>query len=189
MSHTAKTLERTSKLLSLVLRHQPEAIGLTLDDGGWVDVDRLIDQAVAHDKPLDRELLEEIVATSDKKRFAFSPDGQRIRANQGHSIHVELGLSPQTPPATLFHGTATRFLTSIEAQGLVPGSRQHVHLSVDFETAERVGARHGKPLVLPIQAEAMYRDGHVFFLSENGVWLTDAVPVRYIELTSGAGAP
>lgn len=182
MSHSAKILERTSKFLSLVLRHQPEAIGLTLDDGGWVEVDRLIAQAVAHGKPLDRELLEEIVATNDKKRFAFSPDGRRIRASQGHSVRVELGLSPQTPPATLFHGTATRFLASIEAQGLVPGSRQHVHLSADVETAERVGARHGKPLVLPIQAAAMHRDGHVFFLSENGVWLTDAVPVRYIEL-------
>lgn len=149
-----------------------------------MDVDRLIALAVAYGKSLDRVLLEEIVATNDKKRFAFSPDGRRIRASQGHSIRVELGLSPQAPPATLFHGTATRFLASIQAQGLVPGSRQHVHLSADVETAERVGARHGKPLVLPIQAAAMYQDGHVFFLSENGVWLTGAVPVRYIELSA-----
>jgi putative RNA 2'-phosphotransferase len=175
-------LARLSKFLSLVLRHEPEHIGITLDSNGWVGVDELLAAAARAGHPIDREQLDRVVATNDKKRFAFSPDGSRIRASQGHSMEVDLGLPPVVPPERLFHGTATRFLDAIRAEGLRPQSRQHVHLSPDEETAVKVGQRHGKPVVLVVLAGAMHREGHVFYRSDNEVWLTEAVPPRYLEV-------
>ena len=175
-----KQIVRTSKFLSLVLRHKPERIGLTLDQGGWARVDELIAAANRAGVPLDEALLRQVVEQNDKQRFAFSEDGLRIRASQGHSIPVEMGLEPQEPPAFLYHGTATHFLPSIHKQGLVPRGRLHVHLSPDEHTAVKVGQRHGKPAVLTIQAGRMAEDGYEFYLSANGVWLTKHVPVEYI---------
>lgn len=176
----SKKLESASKFLSYVLRHKPETIGLALDAEGWCSIDQLIRLAKEQGTGLTRELLLETVATSDKKRFALSPDGSRIRANQGHSIQVNLNLRPQTPPQILLHGTATRFESSIRAHGLVAGSRQYVHLSADRETALQVGKRYGKPLLLEVEALAMSRSGHEFFMSANGIWLTRAVPAIYL---------
>jgi putative RNA 2'-phosphotransferase len=172
---------RTSKFLSLVLRHEPEKIGLTLDAAGWVEVEQLLAGLRAHGKGISRAELEEVVATNEKKRFAFSEDGTRIRANQGHSVEVSLGYTPQTPPDQLYHGTATRFLGSIGADGLRKGERHHVHLSADTETATKVGQRHGRPAILIVNAGAMHAAGHAFFISENGVWLVEHVPVEFIE--------
>lgn len=169
-----------SKFLSLVLRHQPEKIGLQLDDQGWAEVEELLQRANAKGKQLTRTLLEQVVAENDKQRFSFSEDGRRIRANQGHSINIDLALTPTEPPAILYHGTATRFLDSIRAQGLHSGNRQHVHLSRDVETATKVGQRHGQPVVLIVQAAAMTSAGRLFWLSENGVWLTEAVPPEFL---------
>ena len=174
-----KQLEKTSKFLSFVLRHKPEAIGLDLDVNGWVALDLLIEKA-AGEIALNRSLIEEVVRTSEKQRFALSEDGERIRANQGHSVKVDLQLEPKEPPAVLYHGTATRFLDSILAEGLRPGQRHHVHLSADEETAVAVGKRHGKPVVLKIASAEMQAQGFLFFLSENGVWLTDRVPPAYL---------
>jgi putative RNA 2'-phosphotransferase len=177
----SKHFERTSKFLSLVLRHSPETIGLRLDNEGWAEVEELISSANAKGHDLSRELLIEVVSSNDKQRFAFNDSGTKIRANQGHSISVDLKLSSQVPPPQLFHGTATRFEASIRKEGLRPRSRQYVHLSSSVEVATTVGTRHGKPLVLRIHAEQMHRDGIVFYLSENGVWLTESVPVEYIK--------
>ncbi len=168
-----------SRFLSYVLRHAPESIGVTMDGGGWVEIDELIEKA-APQQVLGRSLLEQVVADSAKQRFAISEDGNRIRANQGHSIDVELGLTPTTPPSTLYHGTAERFLDAINADGLLPGDRQHVHLSPDRATATAVGRRHGKPVVLTVDSGAMHRAGSRFYRSENGVWLTDSVPARWL---------
>jgi putative RNA 2'-phosphotransferase len=176
----SKRLESTSKFLSLVLRHQPEAIGLSLDDAGWADVAELIERSNNSKRPLSIELLQEVVANNDKKRFAFSADGSKIRASQGHSVTVELGIPAKTPPELLYHGTATRFVESIKQQGLLSGSRQHVHLSADPATALKVGQRHGKPVVLVVAAQKMQESGHKFYQSENGVWLVAAVPVQFI---------
>lgn len=176
-----KTLTAYSKFLSFVLRHEPGAIGVTLDRNGWVEIDRLVEQCRAHGKPLTREILETIVATSPKQRFAISEDGQRVRASQGHSIDVELGYAPQAPPEQLFHGTVSSSLSSIRSTGLQKMDRHHVHLSPDLATAQAVGMRRGKPVILRIAAARMHRDGHVFFLSANGVWLTERVPPDYIE--------
>jgi len=170
----------TSKFLSFVLRHQPEEIGLSLDDAGWASVEELLEACKRAGRTLSREDLQHMVDTSDKKRFAFSEDGLRIRANQGHSIQVELGYEPQEPPGVLYHGTATRFLESIRKEGLKRGSRHHVHLSSDAVTAANVGSRHGKPIVLRIASSQMHNDGYLFYLSENGVWLTERVPPDYI---------
>ena len=175
------SLESQSKFLSLVLRHQPQTIGLSLDAQGWADIESLIALANAKGQAFSRERIGEIVATSDKKRFAIDATGMRIRANQGHSLGVDLQLEPKQPPSTLFHGTASRFVPSILAQGLQPQSRQHVHLSITHETANTVGARHGKPVVLTIEAQRMHQLGHVFYCSDNGVWLTDCVPAQFIE--------
>jgi putative RNA 2'-phosphotransferase len=172
--------ERVSKFLSLVLRHKPGKIGLALDDQGWADIGELIEKARASGVALTRELITEVVATSDKQRFALDTKGERIRANQGHSIAVELGLEPAAPPAMLFHGTAKKSLPAIHAEGLKRGRRQHVHLSPDEETAIKVGRRHGRPVVLRIAAARMAATGHAFFLSTNGVWLTDCVPSEFI---------
>lgn len=177
---------KVSKFLSLVLRHRPEKIGLTLDDAGWAAIDELIQRSAAAGHRLNRRLIEEVVATNDKKRFAISPDGRFIRASQGHSVRVDLGLQPVSPPPVLFHGTATRFLDAILRQGLRPGSRQHVHLSADVVTARRVGQRHGSPVILTVDAAAMHADGHRFYRSENGVWLTDTVPARYLQQTASS---
>lgn len=176
---TENKLKEISKFLSYVLRHKPEAIGLSMDEEGWVSIDEILEKA---DKPITRELIEQIVAESDKQRFAISSDGQHIRANQGHSVSVDLKLKPKEPPAELFHGTASRFLDSIFEKGLVPGNRQHVHLSSNVETALKVGQRHGKPVILSIPALEMHQSGHLFFLSENGVWLTEAVPADKLAL-------
>lgn len=172
---------KVSKFLSLVLRHQPDAIGLTLDENGWADVEELIRLANQSGRCLTRPLVDVAVADSDKKRFALSEDGRRIRASQGHSIDVDLALSPADPPHRLYHGTATRFLDSIRASGLHSASRQHVHLSADIPTATKVGQRHGKPVVLVVRAGEMAAAGHTFYLSVNGVWLTDRVPVEFLE--------
>jgi putative RNA 2'-phosphotransferase len=176
-----RKLVRISKFLSLVLRHKPETIGLSLDQGGWARVDELIVASNRSGVPLDEGLLREVVKQNDKQRFAFSDDGLRIRASQGHSIPVDLGLEPLMPPKFLYHGTATRFLQSIRRQGLVPGGRNQVHLSPDERTAVRVGQRHGKPLVLTVRAGRMHANGFTFYLSANGVWLTERVPAEYIK--------
>ncbi|MEU3858110.1 RNA 2'-phosphotransferase [Streptomyces sp. NPDC028722] len=169
---------QVSKYLSRHLRHQPERIGITPDPGGWVDVDTLITAATAHGFRFTRDELDHVVATNDKQRFVT--EGNRIRASQGHSIEVDLGLPPATPPPHLYHGTVERSLDAIRAEGLRPMDRHDVHLSADRETATRVGARRGRPVVLTVDSGAMHRDGHVFHLSANGVWLTAAVPPRYL---------
>jgi putative RNA 2'-phosphotransferase len=177
----AQDLKNSSKFLSYVLRHAPESIGLALDANGWASVDELLAKAEGVGKRLDRAALKEIVATSDKKRFTLSEDGSRIRAAQGHSVDVALGLEPVAPPETLYHGTATRFLEAIRAEGLKAGSRQQVHLSADAATATAVGSRHGKPVVLRVAAGAMHAADHAFFRADNGVWLTDHVPPQFLE--------
>lgn len=169
-----------SKFLSFVLRHEPGSIGLHLDGAGWADVDDLISRCRARGKPLDRSTLEHVVATSEKKRFAFNEDGTRIRASQGHSVEVDLGYAPAVPPAVLFHGTVASSVDAIRTSGLQKMARHHVHLSVDVATAKNVGGRRGAPLILEIQALKMHEAGMPFFLSANGVWLTDSVPPAYI---------
>lgn len=176
-----KDLVATSKFLSLVLRHKPEVIGLRLDENGWADLQELIRLANSSGHTLTRETIAKVVASNDKQRFAFDSAGNRIRANQGHSIEVDLALAPIQPPAVLYHGTAARFLDSIREQGLLKRQRHHVHLSQDKDTALAVGKRHGSPVVLVVQAEVMWQAGHKFFRSENGVWLTESVPDAFIE--------
>lgn len=171
-----------SKFLSYVLRHHPEAIGLELDKGGWASVDRLMECAARDGKKLTQAQIAEVVATNDKKRFSLSDDGLRIRANQGHSIDIELGLTPLEPPEHLYHGTAKQFLKSILKGGLQAQSRHHVHLSQDIETAIKVGQRHGIPVVLEIASKRMNAEGYQFYRSANGVWLTDKVPPQYFEI-------
>lgn len=171
---------RVSKYLALHLRHRSERIGIALDEGGWVAVDELIAACVAAGFPITRAELERVVATSDKRRFAFDGDGRRIRANQGHSVGVELGLPPVTPPDVLFHGTVERFLPAIRRDGLRPMGRHHVHLSGDEETASAVGARRGRPVVLRVDAAGMVAAGHEFRVSANGVWLINAVPPEFL---------
>ncbi|MFE1949568.1 RNA 2'-phosphotransferase [Streptomyces sp. NPDC059524] len=169
---------KVSKYLSRHLRHRPDRIGLTPDEAGWVEIETLLAAAAAHGFPFTRAELDRVVAENDKRRFTI--DGTRIRANQGHTIAVDLGLEPAEPPAYLYHGTVPRFLDAIRAEGLRPMDRHDVHLSADRETATRVGARRGRPVVLSVDAGAMHRDGHVFRVSANGVWLTSAVPPRYL---------
>ncbi|MFJ7250247.1 RNA 2'-phosphotransferase [Kitasatospora sp. NPDC098652] len=179
-----KRLVRSSKMLSRILRHEPELVGITLDDSGWVRIDVLLGALAAKGRPLTRPELDHIVAGNNKRRFGYSPDGLSIRANQGHSVAVDLGLTATVPPPVLYHGTADRHLASIFREGLRPMTRQDVHLSAETETATRVGARHGRPVVLTVNAAAMAADGHEFRLSENGVWLTDAVPPQYLSRRS-----
>lgn len=173
-------LVKISKFLSLVLRHKPETIGLTLDPAGWVSVMELLRACTRHNFPLSLEELQAVVATNDKQRFAFSEDGRRIRASQGHSIEVELGYQPAEPPEFLYHGTVERFLPSIRAKGLLKGQRHHVHLSPDVATAAKVGSRRGQPVILTVNSGQMNRDGYAFYQSANSVWLTDHVPAIYI---------
>jgi putative RNA 2'-phosphotransferase len=171
---------RVSKFLSLVLRHNPGRIGIVLDEAGWTDVTALLAACAAHGVSLSRDELAAVVASSDKQRFALSPDGERIRANQGHSVEVDLQLAPAEPPAILFHGTVDAVVASIRAQGLVRGQRHHVHLSADVATATKVGGRRGKPVVLSVRAGDMAAAGHVFYCSANRVWLVDHVPPEFI---------
>jgi putative RNA 2'-phosphotransferase len=169
---------KLSKYLSRHLRHRPEHIGLTLDANGWVDVDQLIRAAATDGVRFTRHELEHVVTTSDKRRFAL--DGDRIRASQGHSVPVDLDLPAAEPPGYLYHGTVARSLPAIRVEGLRPMRRHHVHLSADRETATRVGARRGRPVVLAVDAAAMRRAGHIFRISANGVWLVDAVPAPFL---------
>jgi len=177
MTHAHTALSRR---LSYVLRHNPASVGIELDEAGWVDINVLLDALAAAGMTVTRVELERVVRDSDKQRFALDNQTNRIRANQGHSLPVELGLSPVVPPSVLYHGTTSRSLASIATQGLTRGDRHHVHLSPDEATAQRVGARRGLPIVLAIAAAAMHADGHAFYLSANGVWLTEAVPPGYL---------
>ena len=169
-----------SRFLSLVLRHKPDEAAVTLDSAGWCEIDALIAGARQKGHIFTREEIAAVVASNDKQRFALSDDGLRIRANQGHSVQIDLGLQPETPPDTLFHGTVARFLDAIRREGLRKMSRSHVHLSRDQETAAKVGERRGKAIILRIDARAMHAKGHPFFLSANGVWLVEAVPPEHI---------
>ena len=180
MKNTDKaSQDRLSKFISLVLRHHPEAAGITIEEHGWADVEALLAGLKRTGRTIDRELLEKIVAEDEKKRYSFDEGGNRIRANQGHSVLVDVELKEQEPPEFLYHGTAARFLKSIEAEGLKPMSRLYVHLSNDVGTAITVGKRHGEAVLLKVCSGDMYRDGEKFYLSENGVWLTKKVDPRY----------
>lgn len=170
----------TSRFLSYLLRHQPGAIGLRLDQGGWVSVEALLAALARHGRPITRRVLDQIVAGDDKRRFELGDD--RIRAAQGHSIPVNLQLPPMTPPPVLYHGTVARLLPQVRVQGLLPGARTHVHLSPDTRTASSVGARRGHPVVLTIDAAGMHRDGFTFYQAANGVWLTGCVPPGWISV-------
>ena len=172
---------RASKYLSRILRHDPSMVGLSLDEHGYLPVDALLNgMARAGKYPLTPEELRFLVRTDAKQRYSFSPDGTRIRANQGHSIPVDLELPASLPPQTLYHGTAARFLPSIRQKGLLRGARLYVHLSSSLDTARAVGARHGLPAVLTVDAGRMAADGLPFFVSANGVWLTEHVPPQYL---------
>jgi len=171
---------KISKLLSLVLRHQPEVLGVQLDPFGWIEIDELLAALKVHGNAVDRDLLEAVVRENDKQRFMISDDSTKIRASQGHSIPVDLELTPIGPPETLWHGTVEKFLDSIRKHGLKPQSRQYCHLSDDLETAKSVGSRRGKPVILVVESQKMAKHGHEFYRSANGVWLTDQVPAEFI---------
>jgi len=173
-------LIRTSKFLSKHLRHEPQRLGLTLEPGGWVAVADLLQGCARAGMPLTREELQEVVAGNDKQRFAFDDTGGRIRASQGHSVEVDLQLEPVAPPPVLYHGTPEAAAAAIEREGLRKMRRHHVHLSPDTAAAARVGARRGRPVIFEVDAAGMARDGFTFFQSENGVWLVDTVPPRYL---------
>lgn len=170
----------TSKFISMILRHKPEVIGISLDEHGWANVDELV-AGVAKTRHFTFEMLESIVASDEKQRYSFNEDRTLIRANQGHSIPVDVELEEKEPPEYLFHGTGEKYVSSIEQQGLIPKSRLYVHLSADPSTALIVGARHGTPVIYTVCAGDMFRDGYKFYLSVNGVWLTKAVPVQYFK--------
>ena len=180
---------RISKFLALVLRHDPGRIGIELDAHGWAGIDDLLSAAHAHGLPITEDELRAVVRDNDKQRYALDDGRRRIRANQGHSIGVDLGLEPTRPPPRLYHGTIARALPEITEHGLRPMGRRHVHLSADVETAIRVGRRRGPAVVVTVDSAAMSAAGHVFYRSRNGVWLTDAVPPRYLasDPTAGAG--
>ena len=176
-----RRMQSTSKFISLILRHKPQVIGITLDEHGWADVQELIDgvnRAEGHF--LDMNALEEIVRRDEKQRYSFNEDHTLIRANQGHSIQVDVELEETVPPDVLWHGTGEKYVPSIDVQGLLPKSRLYVHLSSDMETARKVGSRHGRPVIYEIDCRQMVRDGFRFFLSANHVWLTKEVPARYL---------
>ena len=177
-----RRMRNTSKFISLILRHNPQVIGISLDEHGWADVKELIDginRTEGHS--LDMDTLDEIVRTDEKQRYSFNEDHSLIRANQGHSIPVDVELEEKIPPDILWHGTGEKYVSSIDAQGLIPKSRLYVHLSSDLETARKVGSRHGKPIIYEIDCRGMAEDGYHFFLSANHVWLTKEVPVRYLK--------
>lgn len=169
----------TSKYISLILRHKPETIGITLDEHGWADVSELI-KGISKTHHLDMETLEEIVKTDNKKRYSFNEDKTKIRANQGHSIPVDVELEAKEPPEFLWHGTGEKFVAAIDREGLIPKSRLYVHLSADYDTAKVVGARHGKPVIYKVKSGEMQQDGYTFYQSVNGVWLTKEVPTKYL---------
>lgn len=173
-------LTKVSRYMSLILRHKPEVIGIGLDEHGWADVAELI-KGIAKDYPFDMAMLEEIVRTDNKQRYSFNEDKTLIRANQGHSIPVDVELEEATPPPFLWHGTGAKFVSSIDDMGLIPKSRLYVHLSGDKETAVNVGKRHGRPVVYKVLSGKMAEDGYAFFLSKNGVWLTKRVSAEYLE--------
>lgn len=168
-----------SKYIALILRHKPETIGITLDEHGWANVDELI-EGISKTYPLTKDSLEEIVRTDEKQRYSFNEDKTLIRANQGHSIPVDVELEELKPPVVLYHGTGEKYKPSIDVQGLIPKSRLYVHLSEDYDTAVKVGMRHGKPVVYCVAAGKMYENGYKFYRSVNGVWLTKSVPVEYL---------
>ena len=174
---------KMSKYVSMLLRHHPEEAGVVLDEHGWTDVADLIEKVKAR-YPLTEELLHEIAYGKDKQRYEFSDDGKKVRAVHGHSVNVDLGYEEVQPPSVLYHGSATRFSESIERKGLLKQNRQFVHLSENIEQAKSVGRRHGKLILYGVKAEEMYRDGHKFYRSNSGVWLTDHVPVRYLQIIS-----
>lgn len=176
-----KQLKRTSKFISLVLRHRPELIDLEMDQQGWVSVEELIQKSKTKGNSFDLATLWFIVKNNNKKRFAFNEDGTKIRANQGHSIDIDLNYEPIQPPEELFHGTAEKFMNSIMKEGLKKRNRHHVHLSAMLETAKQVGARHGKLVLLKVDSGKMHREGYLFYKSENDVWLTDHVPVQFLK--------
>jgi len=179
---TEERLIRISKYLSKHLRHQPESIGLQLEPDGWVAVEQLLAACERNRMPITRAQLDQVVAENSKQRFSFDETGTRIRANQGHSVDVDLELPPVIPPDVLYHGTGHQTADAIRREGLVKGRRQHVHLSADVETAVNVGARHGKPTVFVVDARAMHDAGHTFWCSANGVWLADSVPPEFLSL-------
>jgi putative RNA 2'-phosphotransferase len=181
------TLDKLSRLLSLILRHKPETVGLALDPNGWLAVDDLLSALARHGTPISRATLDRIVRENDKQRFAFDDSGAKIRANQGHSVSIDLKLAAAQPPEVLYHGTATRNEASIRAHGLTKQDRQHVHLSPDHVTATLVGQRHGKAIVLTVRSGEMHRSGIAFYQSDNGVWLVDAVPAHYIDWPDDEG--
>lgn len=176
-----ESLVETSKFLSFILRHKPETIGLKLSDSGWVKIEDLIDAARKNGRMINKELIDEVVKTNDKQRFTYSSDGLYIRANQGHSIQIDLDLKAQVPPNILFHGTAEKFVDNIFKEGLLKMKRHHVHLHVSKDDARKVGERRGKPIILEIDSKSMYDDGLSFYLSKNGVWLTEYVSPQYIK--------
>lgn len=174
--------KNTSVFISLILRHHPEVIGIKLDGHGWADAGELIDGINAGGKfHLSREILEQIVREDGKQRYSFNEDHSKIRANQGHSVNVDVELKQMAPPEILYHGTAEKSVASIDKSGLLPMNRLYVHLSKDEETAVKVGARHGRPVAYRVRAGEMNRDGYAFFISQNGVWLTKKVPVKYLD--------
>lgn len=186
MITSKKTLTNVSRYISLILRHKPETIGIKLDEHGWANTEELINGIKKTEKEFDMETLEEIVRTDNKQRYSFNNDKTLIRANQGHSINVDVELKEMEPPKVLYHGTGEKYIDSIEEQGLIAKTRLYVHLSSDLNTARTVGKRHCKgeeePVVLFIDTETMYKDGYKFYLSENKVWLTKVVPVEYIKV-------
>lgn len=171
---------KISKFLSLILRHKPETIGIALDAQGWADVDELLQKSAKNGRTFSRQVLKEVVHSNDKQRFVLSDDGKQIRAAQGHSLDLDIQFEQQTPPALLFHGTAERNIEAILAQGLNKMARHHVHLSADRETALKVGVRYGKPVILHVDSAIMSQHGYEFYLSSNGVWLTDHVPAEFL---------
>lgn len=175
-------LVKIGKFLSLILRHNPQIIGITLDENGWANVDELIKGMNTKGHQINKRILAEIVETNNKSRYSFNDDQTKIRANQGHSIAVDVELKAVQPLDHLYHGTAERFMESIKQNGLQKRNRNHVHLSPDKETALTVGKRHGKPIILIIDAKQMHKDGFVFYLSQNGVWLVDEVPIKYLSI-------
>lgn len=174
--------DKLSVFISLVLRHKPDAAGIQLDEHGWANVEELISGINSTGRKIDMKILEEVVASDEKGRYSFNEDKSLIRANQGHSIPVDVDLKEQEPPEFLYHGTAERFLEDIQAEGLKPVSRLYVHLSKDKETAAKVGKRHGEPAILQVHSGEMFRDGNKFYLSENGIWLIQSVPTKYFEI-------
>ena len=181
-----RNMKSASKFISLILRHKPEIIGITLDEHGWADVQDLISGInTAGGHHLDMDMLEEIVRSDEKQRYSFNDDHSLIRANQGHSIPVDVELEEKVPPAVLYHGTGEKYVSSIDAQGLIPKSRLYVHLSMDIETAKKVGSRHGRPVIYTVDCATMVSDGYKFYLSANNVWLTKEVPAVYLSKYKG----